>query len=667
MFKRFLSGMAAMLLAFGMNVEAQVLSAHFVEDDGPVAETALPKTSKINLNGDEFWWGYWDGNLDKGISSLGTGSSSVISEEYNACIGIPAEIGSGLTIEGIKFILTSIDVVEKDNVKIWISTELPKSPEEANITCQLVPADQLTDRKHMQDRTNEIRFDKPYVVPENTMVYVGYTFVLTSNESTEARYPLMVQKPASGETRPHSAYVKFGTSENPSWRDLVPKNYGSLTEQVLVSGEFAANAAMIQPSFPDIYSSVGGDVKIPIEITNQGTEGFSKIGLIIDINGDAQQFDVEVPEKMGKITGIGTKFNFNIAMEDLSEEGVMNMKITVDKVNGKPNESKDNVLNGKVIVLSSTAKKKVLVEEFTGLWCGACPMGIVGLQRLKNLYPEDVVVIGLHKNDPMQCSDYLKFMKDKAKNSYPNCHMDRTYLDIYPYSGTGKNGYADGVTRYGLGNDAAELLKAVSIADIEAGGSIDGDILTAKSTVNFLISGQVNCGIAYVLTEDGLQDDTWIQSNYLGDYAGRGYEDEEPLFDMWVNGGRSVSGVVFDDVAIAAQGAYEGVEGSVPEVVTADIPMTFETEFNLSDYSLIQDRDKLSLVVFIIDKNSGKVINVDRKPVSVLNKMDGIESDDENIEEVARYTLDGRRISVPEKGVNVIKMSDGTVKKVVVR
>ncbi len=35
--------------------------------------------------------------------------------------------------------------------------------------------------------------------------------------------------------------------------------------------------------------------------------------------------------------------------------------------------------------------------------------------------------------------------------------------------------------------------------------------------------------------------------------------------------------------------------------------------------------------------------------------------------EVARYTIDGRAISAPQTGVNIVKMSDGTVKKVVVK
>ena len=46
----------------------------------------------------------------------------------------------------------------------------------------------------------------------------------------------------------------------------------------------------------------------------------------------------------------------------------------------------------------------------------------------------------------------------------------------------------------------------------------------------------------------------------------------------------------------------------------------------------------------------------------------GIETvNNDDATEVARYTIDGRAISAPQAGVNIVKMSDGTVKKVLVK
>ena len=35
--------------------------------------------------------------------------------------------------------------------------------------------------------------------------------------------------------------------------------------------------------------------------------------------------------------------------------------------------------------------------------------------------------------------------------------------------------------------------------------------------------------------------------------------------------------------------------------------------------------------------------------------------------EVARYTSDGQRLAAPQRGINIVRMSDGTVKKVIVK
>ena len=40
---------------------------------------------------------------------------------------------------------------------------------------------------------------------------------------------------------------------------------------------------------------------------------------------------------------------------------------------------------------------------------------------------------------------------------------------------------------------------------------------------------------------------------------------------------------------------------------------------------------------------------------------------DAGVSEVARYSLDGRKLSAPQKGINILRMSDGTTRKVIVK
>lgn len=46
--------------------------------------------------------------------------------------------------------------------------------------------------------------------------------------------------------------------------------------------------------------------------------------------------------------------------------------------------------------------------------------------------------------------------------------------------------------------------------------------------------------------------------------------------------------------------------------------------------------------------------------ISDVNAAEG------GVTEVARFTVDGKRLDRPQPGVNIVRMSDGTVRKVVV-
>ena len=136
------------------------------------------------------------------------------------------------------------------------------------------------------------------------------------------------------------------------------------------------------------------------------------------------------------------------------------------------------------------------------------------------------------------------------------------------------------------------------------------------------------------------------------------------MFEPWVMGDEYVKGVVYDDVAIAAKGIISGIDGSVPAEVKEGVKNQHSVEFDLNDYSVIQNREKLNLVVVVIDRQSGRIVNSRYVPVNAAAGIEGIGAD---VSETARYTVDGRMISVPEKGINIVRYSDGTVRKVVVK
>ena len=83
------------------------------------------------------------------------------------------------------------------------------------------------------------------------------------------------------------------------------------------------------------------------------------------------------------------------------------------------------------------------------------------------------------------------------------------------------------------------------------------------------------------------------------------------------------------------------------------------------DLVVTPKKDGTSKITIKVNSN-GKVAEcVVTVTVSGFVGVDNINA--ENATEVARYTLDGRLLTAPERGVNIIRMSDGTVKKVLVK
>ena len=69
----------------------------------------------------------------------------------------------------------------------------------------------------------------------------------------------------------------------------------------------------------------------------------------------------------------------------------------------------------------------------------------------------------------------------------------------------------------------------------------------------------------------------------------------------------------------------------------------------------------------LINTETNEIVNADEKEIESSGTV-GINnaSSESEVKEVARYSVDGARISAPVKGINIVKMSDGTTRKVMI-
>jgi len=72
--------------------------------------------------------------------------------------------------------------------------------------------------------------------------------------------------------------------------------------------------------------------------------------------------------------------------------------------------------------------KKVLIEEFTGSWCGYCPVGALIVEDLMT-ENENIIGVGVHVDDAMEI-EQSNFLETTYQNSsYPSGMVDRTPYD----------------------------------------------------------------------------------------------------------------------------------------------------------------------------------------------------------------------------------------------
>jgi len=73
----------------------------------------------------------------------------------------------------------------------------------------------------------------------------------------------------------------------------------------------------------------------------------------------------------------------------------------------------------------SSFQQKVLIEEFTGEWCGYCPSGAQYLQSTISDYPGKVVAAAFHVGDPFEISTSNTFANKFNVTGYPSALIQR--------------------------------------------------------------------------------------------------------------------------------------------------------------------------------------------------------------------------------------------------
>ena len=482
-------------------VEKQEPLKHHGGADKTQKAPAVAK-SHIDLRDNEVWWGYFNGNYKTSdpFDMLKTGYGTKIT--YACGIRLKAEndfdMGKGKTIEGIKFVFPDLKHIE--DVKIWMSTSLSelKDMSDCDICVQNIDKADLIDAMHgtEDDFTNEIRFDTPYTIGDED-VYIGYTFRVTDVEDIYDQCPVVLDENPENILSTDGAFF-WRYDDDDEWYEETDGEV--IAMQVLFSGgDIKQNAVNIKENFQDVAMQKNTMEVLPLELSTigkQGLKSFKYVTKSADKVIDEQTVTLDEP-----IEAMGGKYVHEFQLTSGDEAGVYPTTIEITEVNGEENEGLYKTAAGDAIVVNSVPERKVFIEDYTATWARGYAYGYANKVRLKEKYGDKLVVVSIHggKQDPMFSEDYDSYCYWNHINSYPSSYIDRTYMDIYPYFGSGsEEGF-----RFGYPDDVDKALEQLSVATVDVEGKLNDEKteVEVEAKVNFAFSGEKdNFALFYILS-----------------------------------------------------------------------------------------------------------------------------------------------------------------------
>lgn len=633
---------------FNLKKDSERLTAEKISSTCP--KVHAPKTRGGN---DYIWWGYPDGGgyvnvigFDKLAGMLQGGSILKGQKDYNLAMEVPKSF-AGATIDSVSIVFWQ-PLTMKD-LKIWFSEYkkdalgnliLPASAEDADYSFS------VTTKGIAAQSYNYFALPKSYAIPDSGCI-VGYSF--TDMVGTT---PIVLHYTNGNSGGFYMQYSSNATTRQ--WIDGSGWGLGDLTISLhMEASKLTRNIVSIDRVLDDDVCKVGEKVTSSVIIKNESALPVENISYVIYRDGVPQP---EQTQYLSSALGYGTTGAINIELSGTTV-GLNTYEIEITKTDGEANQSKDNKQPMNVIALNEFAKRTSVVEVFTGTWCGYCPRGIVGVNKLKNIYGDNIIILAGHSGDPMESNYYMDFMR-YVNSGYPSAMFDRAYT-ADPYMGD-NSGYVFGADK--VVESISNTYPSEATISIEALWTDNNKKeIKAVATPSFLYSRPSSnpYAVVFLLSEDGMTGfgGDWSQANnYVGETS-----ITDPEMRKYVNG-KSYMTETYNNVIVHSWEAYDGMTNGESDVKQSSA-QPYHATLDLSANTIIQNKSNLSLTALLINRKHGRIVNAAQVKLTDATGIAGVE--ETKPVEATYYNINGMRTNTPSKGINIIRKTDGKVVKVI--
>lgn len=437
----------------------------------------------------------------------------------------------------------------------------------------------------------------PYTVTgDETELYVGASYTNDSKAFVAVSF--------AGTPVTDGCYVNNGTA----WTNYASQGWGSLSlEAVFEGGNMPTrDLALLDVTTRQRSVQVGDPISVSGIIKNNASESAVNPVIRYSING----------KPIGSYTYNGTlafrssgNFSFDIPTTSFNEAMTANVALSLEWADGQADDAPaDNVSNFAVELAKEVFKRRMVVEEHTGAWCGWCVRGIVALKEMKEKYGDDFIGIGIHNNDQYAITAYDNFIGGYM-SGYPNSIVNRSGSSVDP-------SYTNLYNRYqGMDSQADADIAVEATYDTE--GKIN---FTAHSRFAFSETN-ADYRVAFVVLENQLPI---MQQNY--------YSGGSSVMGGFEKMG-SPANVNIDDVARGIYPNPAGDKGSVPAIVTKGEVY----DYTLSVKPTFKNGKNVEVVALLINGKTGEIVNgvktarivglTEGQPVDPVNPGGGTDPD----------------------------------------
>lgn len=554
------------------------------------------------------------------VSNIGFQAGNVM---YSAAVKISGE--SAKALKGSKLTMVSVGMGSMTNktADLFITHDLNGE------------YDYTQEYRGSVNQYKDIELDTPYEC-DGEDFYIGFNYLCTSardwpisidgnivnpfpgwfylaaweNESNAPAKKSVLRKNIAFEADATDTEGEEGEGEGEEEGNDIPyQDYGSQLGNLCIRATFEGEnlptalvypASIVEPPYAEPNKPFG----FPLTISNMGASAINNLEIsYTNAKGETEtkELTLDTPVEVGAFGEINVS---GIVLEE--ESTSVNLNLAVTKVNGTENVLSDLAIATNFESVNDPFPRKLVVEEFTGVDCGYCPMGYAGMEYMHETYPDDVILLAAHNysypSDPMKCESYLPWANSYIKGA-PQATINRIKLGE-------SSQYTTGYTCSASKDELIEYYNLFAnrpcIAKVEVEGTYtegnDKEVtMTVKTTFKKSLSNHYYA-LAFAVTEDNLGP--YRQQNY---YSG-GRLGECEGFE---NKPSSVS-LMYNDVARNIWN-WSGLDGSIPSKIEANNEMEYTFKMDVSN---VTNHKNATIIALLIDRSNGEIVTGGKNSIS---------------------------------------------------